>query len=102
MDGVTVMLNFQPFTKHDWMAYGGAEPFDDGEPLLSVGDVLIDDAPAEIIVDASGVSLHWWIDDEPYCTHVVGAEGARMLALLHPRMTYQELAALPGVRISRI
>jgi len=103
MAGVTMTFDFQPFTRLDWMAYGGAEPFDDGsDPLLSTGDVLIDDEVAQIIVDRSGVSLHWWVDDEPYCVHLHAAEGARLLALLRPAMTYRDLAALPGVRIERI
>jgi len=103
MDGVTMTFGFQRFTKFDWMAYGGAEPFEDGsDPLLSTGDVLVDDEVAQIIVDGSGVSLHWWVDDEPYRVHALAAEGARLLALLRPKMTYRDLTALPGVRIDRI
>src|SRR5438552_2559994 len=71
--GLIAMFNFRTFTKLDWMGYGGAESFEDGrDPLLSDGDVVIDGAPADVIIDATGVSLNWWIDEEPYCVHVAG------------------------------
>ena len=96
------MFNFKTFDSMEWFSYGGAEPFADGSaPLFSSGDVRIDHEPAEIIVDGAGVSLNWWVDDLPYYTHVSGAEGARLLTMLRPEMTYAELAALPGVKIQK-
>lgn len=96
------MFNLNTFDVMDWMSYGGAEPFADGrDPLISVGEVSVDGAPADIIVEGAGVSLNWFLDEQYYCVHINGAEGARFLAAIVPVMTYAQVAALPGVEISR-
>ena len=96
------MFNFKTFDEMEWFSYGGAEPFaDGGAPLISSGDVRIDHEPAEIIVDATGVSINWWVDDLPYYAHVGGAAGTRLLTMLRPHMTFAEIAAIPGVKIQK-
>ena len=96
------MFEFKTFSKFDWMGYGGAEPFADGcEPMISEGDVVVDGASANVIIDGAGVSIQWMIDDEPFFVFASGAEGTRLLAMLRPAMTYASLSALPGVAIHR-
>ena len=96
------MFEFRTFSKLDWMGYGGAEPFAEGcDPMIAEGDVVVDGAPEDVILDGAGVSIQWMIDDEPYFVFASGAEGARLLAMLRPAMTYASLAALPRVAIHR-
>lgn len=96
------MFNFNAFSRLDWMGYGGAEPFADGsDPMISVGDVAIDGAETEIILDGHGISIVWVVDDEPYSAMAHGADATRVLAMMRPAMTYMELAALPGIEIRR-
>jgi len=96
------MFNFHAFSKNDWESYAGAEPFaDGGDPLLSTDDLVIDGESADIIVDRVGVQILWTIDDSPYSVRIEGADGARLLAILRPRMTLVGLAAVCGVSIER-
>jgi hypothetical protein len=91
------MFKFSTFSETDWMAYAGADSFADGrDPMISSGDVAIDGAPADIILDGRGLQIVWTLDDDTYCLMAEGVDAMRLLALLQPAMTYAGLAALPG------
>ena len=43
--------NARNFNLHDWDCFAGAEPFQDGSPLI------VDDIPVTIIADANGIEI---------------------------------------------
>lgn len=93
-------MKLSPFTTHDWNAYSGAEPFDDGsDPLISHDALVIDGHDAVIVLDDNGLHIEWTVDDNLFSACVNACDDARALALLRPRMTYAEIEALPGVII---
>lgn len=57
-------LEFREFTRSDWEVYSGAEMLDGSQPF--VAEIEVDGHGGDVIIDASGVSVHWWVDDKAY------------------------------------
>lgn len=99
------MIAMQPFSKHDWYGWAGAEAFPGGaEPLIGECTVVNRDGAtvfATVIVDAQGVTVN--LDDEEGVVDAVvyfaGAFGARALASIHDGVSRIELEAMPGAAV---
>jgi hypothetical protein len=80
------MIAMRPFSRCDWFGLAGAECFADGSDPL-IGDLLIDGCDASVVLDATGLMLHWGnAHDAAIEVYWPTGDAGRVLALL-PRCT---------------
>lgn len=85
------MLNFRSFTKEDWNGFAGAHGFADGrEPQIA--ECAIEDLPAVVIHDATGVEILWEVGDVQRSVRV----SHEALSVLEERISFDDLVDLPG------
>jgi hypothetical protein len=100
-------LEFRPFSRFDWKAFCGAEPFPrcgvglytsgPHEPLIASIHVGLREGVA--IVDSSGLAVHWSGTEagEDFVIHFPAVSALRALALLGAETTRGVLLALGGI-----
>ncbi len=85
-------VEFRPFTKKEWYAFGGSDFFYERDQPLK-GTLKVDGYSAMALLDKNGISIFWNEGEEDFAD-CSGGSAIRAAALLRSKTTKKELEKL--------